>query len=212
MAVPPQPPGDELLFEVQKLFAGSPEPGTALQAAPLDLAMLAPYIPMDGDFQLGGAEAPRGRGQRPPGPAPSGEAPPPRPRARSFPGRGPAPPRPGPALPRWGSDPALGPGPAPMPRPARKRARDPSGEDVGAPLKRPELDPHLLPPLGLGLLLSGDDPPGLSPRLGQEQPLALLGDGLALPGVPPLGPPQEEETKVKGHPVGAPQGPRLESN
>ena len=28
---PPQPPGDELLFEVQKLFAGSPEPSTTLQ-------------------------------------------------------------------------------------------------------------------------------------------------------------------------------------
>ncbi|KAM9588932.1 hypoxia-inducible factor 3-alpha-like isoform 6-T7 [Morphnus guianensis] len=205
---PSPPPGDELLFEVQKLFAGSPAPGTALQASPLDLAMLAPYIPMDGDFQLGGAEAPRGRGPRPPGPA--SEAPPPRPRARSFPGRGSAPSRPGPALPRWGSDPALG--PALTPRPARKRAREPSREDVGAPLKRPELDPHLLPPLGLGLLLSGEDPPGLSPRLGQEQPLALLAAGLALPGPPPHPlrlPPQEE---TEGRPGGPPQVTRLESN
>lgn len=89
------------------------------QAAPMDLAMLAPYIPMDGDFQLGGAEAPRGRGQRSVGSAPS--APPPRPRARSFPGRGPAPLRPSPALPRWGSDPALGRGNGPLPRPAARK-------------------------------------------------------------------------------------------
>ncbi|XP_040977807.1 LOW QUALITY PROTEIN: hypoxia-inducible factor 3-alpha-like [Aquila chrysaetos chrysaetos] len=126
---PSLPPGDKLLFEVQKLFMGSPGPGTALQASPLDLAMLAPYIPMDGDFQLGGAEAPRGRGPRPHGPASAAAAPPPRPRARSFPGRGSTPSRPGPALLRWGSDPALG--PALKPRPARKRAREPSGEDGG---------------------------------------------------------------------------------
>ncbi|XP_068766659.1 hypoxia-inducible factor 3-alpha, partial [Struthio camelus] len=50
---PSPPAGDELLFEVQKLFATSPGQGTALQAGALDLAMLAPYIPMDGDFQLG---------------------------------------------------------------------------------------------------------------------------------------------------------------
>lgn len=87
------------------------------QASPLDLAMLAPYIPMDGDFQLGGAEALRGRGPRPPGPVSA--APPPRPRARSFPGRGSASSRPGPALLRWGSDPALG--PALKHLPARKR-------------------------------------------------------------------------------------------
>ncbi|XP_071656963.1 hypoxia-inducible factor 3-alpha isoform X3 [Patagioenas fasciata] len=161
---PSPPPGDELLFEVQKLF-GSPGGGTALQVSPLDLAMLAPYIPMDGDFQLGGAEAPRGRGPRgPPGSAPSAAAPPPRPRARSFPGRGSAPSRPGPALPRWGSDPALG--PAPKPRPARKRAREPGGEDAGAPLKRPELERPPPGPRGLGLLLSGEEPPGLSPPLG----------------------------------------------
>ncbi|XP_069738782.1 hypoxia-inducible factor 3-alpha [Phaenicophaeus curvirostris] len=158
-------PGTEAHVEVQKLHRGS----TTLQVPPLDLAMLAPYIPMDGDFQLGGAEAPRGRGQRPPGPAPKAQAPPPRPRARSCPG--PAP-RSGPALPRWGSDPALA-GPPP-PRGARKRARDPSLEDVGAPQKRPELD--LSPPLGLGLLLSGA-PPGLTPpTLGLEQPLVLLAE------------------------------------
>ncbi|XP_072776987.1 hypoxia-inducible factor 3-alpha [Taeniopygia guttata] len=100
---------------------------------PLDLAMLAPYIPMDGDFQLGGAEPRRGRGQRGPGPAPRAQAPPPRRRARSFPGPGHAPSRPGHApcrpghapcrpghaLPRWGSDPALG--HAHRPRPTRKR-------------------------------------------------------------------------------------------
>ncbi|XP_031953685.1 hypoxia-inducible factor 3-alpha-like isoform X2 [Corvus moneduloides] len=168
MAVPPQPPGDKLGVQVQKIFGGSRGPGSTLQTSPLDLAMLAPYIPMDGDFQLGGAEPHRGRGLRPTGPAPKAEATPPRPRARSFPGRGPAPSRPGHALPRWGSDPALG--HAPRPRPARKRPREPSEEDPGAPLKRPELDPQLLPPLGLGLLLSGD-PPGLRPPLGQEQPL-----------------------------------------
>ncbi|XP_064557000.1 hypoxia-inducible factor 3-alpha-like [Zonotrichia leucophrys gambelii] len=161
---------------VQKIFGGSRSPGTTLQPPALDLAMLAPYIPMDGDFQLGGAEPQRGRGLRRPGPAHKAEAPPPRrPRARSFPGRGPAPSRPGHALPRWGSDPALG--HAPRPRPARKRPREPSPEDPpGAPLKRAELDPQLL-----GLLLSGD-PPGLS--LGQEQPLVLLADGLTLPGTP----------------------------
>ncbi|XP_071276072.1 hypoxia-inducible factor 3-alpha isoform X2 [Agelaius tricolor] len=160
---------------VQKIFGGSRGPGTTLQAPPLDLAMLAPYIPMDGDFQLGGAEPQRGRGLRRAGPAHKAEAPPTRPRARSFPGRGPAPSRPGHALPRWGSDPALG--HAPRPRPARKRPREPSPEDPpGAPLKRAELDPQLL-----GLLLSGD-PPGLS--LGQEQPLVLLADGLTHGGGP----------------------------
>ncbi|KAM7004087.1 LOW QUALITY PROTEIN: hypoxia-inducible factor 3-alpha [Passerculus sandwichensis] len=105
---------------VRKIFGGSRGPGTTVQPPALDLAMLAPYIPMDGDFQLGGAEPQRGRGLRRPGPAHKAEAPPPRrPRARSFPGRGPAPSRPGHALPRWGSDPALG--HAPRPRPARKR-------------------------------------------------------------------------------------------
>ncbi|XP_030826075.1 hypoxia-inducible factor 3-alpha [Camarhynchus parvulus] len=158
---------------VQKIFGGSRGHGTTLQPPALDLAMLAPYIPMDGDFQLGGPETHRGRGLRRTGPAHKAEAPPPRPRARSFPGRGPAPSRLGHALPRWGSDPALG--HAPRPRPARKRPREPSPEDPpGAPLKRAELDPQLL-----GLLLSGD-PPG--PSLGQEQ--LLLADGLTLPGTP----------------------------
>lgn len=31
-----------------------------------------------------------------------------------------------------------------------RRVREPSGEDAGAPLKRPELDPHLLPPMVRG--------------------------------------------------------------
>ncbi|XP_062368430.1 neuronal PAS domain-containing protein 1, partial [Cinclus cinclus] len=138
---PSPPPRDKLVLQVQKIFGGSRGPGTALQVkggrgrevgtllgpptpnvdptSPLDLAMLAPYIPMDGDFQLGGAEPQRGRGLNHVGHAHKTEAPPPRPRARSFPGRGPAPSRPGHALPRWGSDPALG--HAPRPRPARKR-------------------------------------------------------------------------------------------
>ncbi|XP_010565521.1 PREDICTED: hypoxia-inducible factor 3-alpha-like [Haliaeetus leucocephalus] len=66
--------------------------------------------------------------------------------------------------------------------------------------------------LSQGLLLSGEDPPGLSPRLGQEQPLALLAAGLALPGAPPHPlrlPPQEE---TEGRPGGPPQVTRLESN
>ncbi|XP_014117805.1 PREDICTED: hypoxia-inducible factor 3-alpha-like, partial [Pseudopodoces humilis] len=171
------PPGDKRALKTPKIFGGSRGPGTALQ---LDLAMLAPYIPMDGDFQLGGAEPHRGRGL---GHAPRAEAPPPRPRARSVPGRGPAPSRPGHALPRWGSDPALG--HAPRPRPARKRPREPSWEDPGAPLKRAELEPPGTNHGQLGRLLSGD-PPGLSPPLGQERPRGLLADGLTLPGTPQI--------------------------
>ncbi|XP_059693443.1 LOW QUALITY PROTEIN: hypoxia-inducible factor 3-alpha, partial [Haemorhous mexicanus] len=125
-------PAPKRVLQVQKIFGGSRGPGTTLQSPPLDLAMLAPYIPMDGDFQLGGAEPQRGRGLRRAGPAHKHEAPPPRPRARSFPGRGPAPSRPGHALPRWGSDPALG--HAQRPRPARKEGLLLSGDPPGVSL------------------------------------------------------------------------------
>ncbi|XP_061875597.1 hypoxia-inducible factor 3-alpha [Colius striatus] len=78
------PPEAELL--PPKLFGGATGQTTALQLAPLDLAMLAPYIPMDGDFQLGRGRAAQGAWPAPascPGPAPSGRGPAPAPPSRA---------------------------------------------------------------------------------------------------------------------------------
>ncbi|XP_074423451.1 hypoxia-inducible factor 3-alpha isoform X4 [Larus michahellis] len=182
---PPQPlpaPRGRAAVRGAEAFRG--EPG-----APNDPAGVAPGPGHACPLHPHGRRLPagRGRGAAWAGPAPT--------RPRPL-GRGPAPSAARPQLPRARL------------RPLPARPRPPALGQRPRPRPRPGAPPHQEE----GLLLSGEDPPGLSPSLGQEQPLALLADGLALPGVPPhptLGPPQEE---TEGHPGGPPRGACLGSN
>ncbi|XP_040977686.1 hypoxia-inducible factor 3-alpha-like [Aquila chrysaetos chrysaetos] len=130
----------------------------------------------------------RGRGAAGAGPAPTGL------RLR---GRGPAPAPPRPQLSRARL------------RPLPPRPRPPAVGQRPRPRPRPDASPCEEE----GLLLSGEDPPGLSPHLGQEQPLALLAAGLALPGAPShplrLPPPGGDQGAPRRAPPGHTSGEQL---